>query len=165
MIKKFVDFFKANKGNPTKLDVNYLSDFIRDLMNNLGDLNGVYCKCIQKAVPSDISDMFEYRYTIRFDLNNINIEEFENEFKSIISHLSSEDLYVLFDDTKIKTVKQVDKILPKDNPTNELHHLRNRYQSLGYDDLWSKALHSIDSEIFWNVDHSITIVHKDYIER
>jgi hypothetical protein len=71
----------------------------------------------------------------------------------IISHLSSEDLYLLFDDTKIKTGKQVDKILPKDNPTND------------DDDLWSKALYSIDSEIFWNVGHFITIVHKDYKER
>jgi hypothetical protein len=139
MIKKFVDFFKANKDNPIKLDVNYLSDFIRDLMNNLGDLNGVDCKRIQKAVPSSISDMFEYRYTIRFDLNNINIDEFENEFKNIISYLSSEDLYIIFDYTKIKTSKQVDKILP-----------RNK---------------SMDSEIFWNVGHFITIVHKDYIER
>ena len=139
MIKKFVDFFKANKDNPIKLDVNYLSDFIRDLMNNLGDLNGIDCKRIQRAVPSDISDRFEYRYTIRFDLNNINIDEFENEFKSIISYLSSEDLYIIFDYTKIKTNKQVDKILP-----------RNK---------------SMDSEIFWNVGHFITIVHKDYIER
>jgi hypothetical protein len=139
MIKKFVDFFKANKDNPIKLDVNYLSDFIRDLMNNLGDLNGVDCKRIQKAVPNGISDRFEYRYTIRLDLNNINIDEFENEFKSIISYLSSEDLYIIFDYTKIKTNKQVDKILP-----------RNK---------------SMDSEIFWNVGHFITIVHKDYIER
>jgi phenylalanyl-tRNA synthetase beta chain len=103
MIKKFVDFFKANKDNPIKLDVNYLSDFIRDLMNNLGDLNGVDCKRIQRSVPSDISDRFEYRYTIRFDLNNINIDEFENEFKNIVSYLSSEDLYIIFDYTKIKT--------------------------------------------------------------
>ncbi len=153
MIKKFIDFFKANKDNPIKLDVNYLSGLIRDLMNNLGDLNGVDCKRIQKSVPSDISDMFEYRYTIRFDLNNINIDEFENELKGIISHLSSEDLYLLFDDTKIKTGKQVGKILPKDNSMND------------DDDPWSNVLYSMDSEIFWNVGHFITVVHKDYIER
>ena len=147
MIKKFVDFFKANKDNPIKLDVNYLSDFIRDLMNNLGDLNGVDCKRIQRSVPSDISDRFEYRCTIRFDLNNINIDEFENEFKNIISYLSSEDLYIIFDYTKIKTSKQVDKILP-----------RNKSMDSAFADLQAYG-------IFWNVDHFITIVHKDYIER
>jgi len=137
MIKKFLDFF--NEDRPIKIDVNYLSDFIRDLMNNLGDLNGVECRRTQKAVPSDISDRFEYRYNIRFDLHNINISEFENEFKSIFSQLSSEDLYIIFDDTKIKKINKIDKILPKND--------------------------SMDSEIFWNVGHFITIVHKDHIER
>lgn len=137
MIKKFVDFFKANKDNPIKLDVNYLSNYIRDLMNNLGDLNGVDCRRMQKSIPNVSSDMFEYRYTIRFDLHNINIDEFKNEFKSILSHLLSEDLYIVFDDTKIKTDKHVNGILPKND--------------------------SMDSKIFWNVGHFITVVHNDNI--
>lgn len=98
MLDKFNSFIRKNenKSEPEKLDSKYLIQFVDDIINSLGDINGVdnIIKLKNFTVSGeespDSSDKFVIRYLLH--LNNVDMKELNLEIENCKSHLDSENL-------------------------------------------------------------------------
>lgn len=151
IIKKFVNFFKGKESEPIELDTSYLRGFINDVISPLKDVDGLSVSSVQKSVPSSNSKKFRFKFSIKLSEDEINKEDFLNEMCNILSHLKSEDLYILYEgEIKIKDIKSLKKTFNFEKYSGSV--------SGGF-----SITPEIESMFFWEDEHEISIVHNDFI--
>lgn len=153
MIKKFRDFFKSKEVEsvPEKIDIEHLRGFIVDVIEPLRDVDGVDLRSnsLRRMVPNSDPRTMEFKFTIKFS-RDIDDEGFISEMSNIISHLKSEDLYLIYDTGK--------KIKEESRLKSLFDFKKHRIGGGG-------IANSVNSDMFWIENHFFSVVHNSFDPR